>query len=78
MTMQASAPVYGGGMTGCAVTGVASISASASLALTVSNSSTVAIGPIATVEELDVIRAKLAEAEIEATPVSLPAVPAPP
>jgi cell division protein FtsN len=38
----------------------------------------VRIGPIATVEELEVIRAKLAEAEIEATPVSLPAVPAPP
>jgi cell division protein FtsN len=30
----------------------------------------VRIGPIATVEELDVIRAKLAEAEVEATPVT--------
>jgi cell division protein FtsN len=30
----------------------------------------VRIGPIATVEELDVNRAKLAEAEVEATPVS--------
>ncbi len=38
----------------------------------------VRIGPIATVEELDVIRAKLAEAEVEATPVSAPAIAAPP
>ena len=30
----------------------------------------VRIGPIATVEELDTVRAKLAEAEIEATPVT--------
>jgi len=30
----------------------------------------VRIGPIATVEELDTIRAKLAEAEVEATPVT--------
>jgi cell division protein FtsN len=30
----------------------------------------VRIGPIATVEELDAVRAKLAEAEIEATPVT--------
>ncbi len=38
----------------------------------------VRIGPIATVEELDVIRAKLAEAEVEATPVSAsPAAPPP-
>jgi cell division protein FtsN len=38
----------------------------------------VRIGPIATVEELDVIRAKLAEAEIEATPVtSQPVLPPP-
>ena len=32
----------------------------------------VRVGPIATVEELEVIRAKLAEAEVEATPVSAP------
>jgi cell division protein FtsN len=38
----------------------------------------VRIGPIATVEELDVIRAKLAEAEVEATPVSAPTIAAPP
>jgi cell division protein FtsN len=38
----------------------------------------VRIGPIATVEELDVIRAKFAEAEVEATPVSAPAIAAPP
>jgi len=38
----------------------------------------VRIGPIATVEELDVIRAKLAEAEVEATPVSSPAIAPPP
>jgi cell division protein FtsN len=37
----------------------------------------VRIGPIATVEELEVIRAKLAEAEVDATPVA-PAVEAPP
>jgi cell division protein FtsN len=36
----------------------------------------VRIGPIATVEELDVMRAKLAEAEVEATPVA-PAVEVP-
>jgi hypothetical protein len=30
----------------------------------------VRIGPIATVEELDTVRAKLAEAEVEATPVT--------
>lgn len=38
----------------------------------------VRIGPIATVEELDTIRAKLAEAEIDATPVTSQAVLAPP
>lgn len=38
----------------------------------------VRIGPIATVEELEVVRAKLAEAEVEATPVTVRAVPAPP
>ena len=38
----------------------------------------VRIGPIATVEELDVIRAKLAEAEVEATPVTAAASLAPP
>jgi cell division protein FtsN len=38
----------------------------------------VRIGPIATVEELDAVRAKLAEAEVEATPVTSQAVtPAP-
>jgi cell division protein FtsN len=38
----------------------------------------VRIGPISTVEELDVVRAKLAEAEIEATPVvPQPAMPTP-
>jgi cell division protein FtsN len=38
----------------------------------------VRIGPIATVEELDVIRAKLAEAEVEATPVSASQMAPPP
>ncbi len=38
----------------------------------------VRIGPIATVEELESVRAKLAEAEVEATPVSAPAIAAPP
>lgn len=38
----------------------------------------VRIGPIATVEELDVVRAKLAEAEIEATPVTAQAIEPPP
>jgi cell division protein FtsN len=38
----------------------------------------VRIGPIATVEELDVVRAKLAEAEIEAAPVSTQAIEPPP
>jgi cell division protein FtsN len=38
----------------------------------------VRIGPIATVEELESVRAKLAEAEVEATPVSAPAMAAPP
>jgi len=37
----------------------------------------VRIGPIATVQELDAVRAKLAEAEVEATPVT-PSVEAPP
>jgi cell division protein FtsN len=38
----------------------------------------VRIGPIATVEELDAVRAKLAEAEVEATPVTAQSVlPAP-
>lgn len=37
----------------------------------------VRIGPIATVQELEAIRAKLAEAEVEATPVT-PSVEAPP
>jgi len=38
----------------------------------------VRIGPIATVEELEAVRAKLAEAEIEATPVTSQSVtPAP-
>ena len=38
----------------------------------------VRIGPIATVEQLDSIRAKLAEAEIDANPVSAPAETPPP
>jgi cell division protein FtsN len=38
----------------------------------------VRIGPIATVEELDAVRAKLAEAEVEATPVSSQVVETPP
>jgi cell division protein FtsN len=38
----------------------------------------VRIGPVVTVEELESVRARLAEAEIEATPVSAPAVAAPP
>ena len=38
----------------------------------------VRIGPIATVEQLDAIRAKLAEAEIDATPVSSPSDAPPP
>ena len=38
----------------------------------------VRIGPIATVEQLDSIRAKLAEAEIDATPVSASPEPPPP
>ena len=38
----------------------------------------VRIGPIATVEELDQLRAKLAEAEIEAMPVGVPAMEPPP
>jgi cell division protein FtsN len=38
----------------------------------------VRIGPIATVEQLDTIRAKLAEAEIDATPVSAPSDAPPP
>jgi cell division protein FtsN len=38
----------------------------------------VRIGPIATVEELDVIRAKLAEAEVEATPVTAQTIESPP
>ena len=38
----------------------------------------VRIGPIATVEQLDSIRAKLAEAEIDATPVSASSEPPPP
>ncbi len=37
----------------------------------------VRIGPIATVQELEAIRAKLAEAEVEATPVT-PSVESPP
>jgi cell division protein FtsN len=38
----------------------------------------VRIGPIATVEELDHVRAKLAEAEIEAMPVTAPTLEPPP
>ena len=38
----------------------------------------VRIGPIATVQELDAVRAKLAEAEVEATPVSAVPVAPPP
>ena len=38
----------------------------------------VRIGPIATVEELDAVRAKLAEAEVEATAVSSQVVETPP
>ena len=38
----------------------------------------VRIGPIATVEQLETIRAKLAEAEIEATPVTAQAIEPPP
>ena len=38
----------------------------------------VRIGPIATVEELESVRSRLAEAEIEATPVTAQAVAAPP
>jgi len=38
----------------------------------------VRIGPIGTVEELDTVRAKLAEAEIEATPVTPQMVTPPP
>ena len=38
----------------------------------------VRIGPIATVEELDAVRAKLAEAEVEATPVTNQTVPSAP
>jgi cell division protein FtsN len=38
----------------------------------------VRIGPIATVEELESVRARLAEAEIEATPVTSQAIDAPP
>ena len=38
----------------------------------------VRIGPIATVEELESVRAKLAEAEIEATPVTTQAIEPPP
>jgi cell division protein FtsN len=38
----------------------------------------VRIGPIGTVEELDTVRAKLAEAEIEATPVTPQMVMPPP
>jgi cell division protein FtsN len=38
----------------------------------------VRIGPIATVQELYVIRAKLAEAEVEATTVSTQAIEPPP
>jgi len=38
----------------------------------------VRIGPIATVEELESVRAKLAEAEIEATPVTAQAIEPPP
>jgi cell division protein FtsN len=38
----------------------------------------VRIGPIATVEELDQLRAKLAEAEIEAMPVGVPTTEPPP
>jgi hypothetical protein len=38
----------------------------------------VRIGPIATVEELESVRAKLAEAEIEATPVTAAMIEPPP
>jgi cell division protein FtsN len=38
----------------------------------------VRIGPIATVEDLDVVRAKLAEAEVEATPVTTQVAEPPP
>ena len=38
----------------------------------------VRIGPIATVEELELIRSKLAEAEVEATPVTAQAIEPPP
>jgi cell division protein FtsN len=38
----------------------------------------VRIGPIATVEQLETVRAKLAEAEIEATPVTAQAIESPP
>jgi cell division protein FtsN len=38
----------------------------------------VRIGPIATVEELESVRSKLAEAEIEATPVTAQAIEPPP
>jgi hypothetical protein len=38
----------------------------------------VRIGPIATVEELESVRAKLAEAEIEATPVTAATIEPPP
>ncbi len=38
----------------------------------------VRIGPIATVEELDAVRAKLAEAEVEVAPVSTAVVEMPP
>jgi cell division protein FtsN len=38
----------------------------------------VRIGPIATVEQLETVRAKLAEAEIEATPVTAQAIEPPP
>ena len=37
----------------------------------------VRIGPIATVEELEAMRAKLAEAEVDAMPVTAVAVPPP-
>jgi len=36
---------------------------------------TVRIGPIATVEELEAVRAKLAEAEVDAMPVTAVAIP---
>jgi hypothetical protein len=38
----------------------------------------VRIGPVVTVEELESVRARLAEAEIEATPVTAQAIEAPP